>query len=124
MSLYQSAAAGKGTSSVSAQRTRAGILHTPLIGVPTLSLRLYLSKGAPASRLALADLRDICKQRFGQSWELEIVDATDSPQRALSDGVLITPTLLKLSPPPFSMIAGNLTQMKKFLALLQVGSPT
>lgn len=94
------------------------ISSTELAGIPSLSLRLYLAKGAAGSKRALSDLKLVCEERFGHSWDLEVIDVTDSPDRALSDGVLITPTLLKLSPPPFSMISGDSKQMCQFLALV------
>jgi len=124
MSLYRSVAAVRSRESDSTRRTgtsAADPVNTLQRGV-CLSLRLYLSKSAPASKLALVDLRDLCKQRFGNAWDLEVIDILDFPQRAFADGVLIAPTLLKLSPPPFAMIAGNLTDMKTFLGLLDLGT--
>jgi circadian clock protein KaiB len=126
MSLHRSVAAAKSYGSNTAQNDGTRVVGAPnaaQAGTCVLSLRLYLAKNALASRLALADLPVICKQRFGDAWELEVVDVMDSPQRALADGVLITPTLLKLSPAPFSMIAGNPAQMIKFLELLDIRNP-
>jgi circadian clock protein KaiB len=123
MSLCRSVAGAKSRNSSTAQNDGTRVVspaNTAQTGARVLSLRLYLAKNALASRLASADLRAICKQRFGDAWELEVVDVMDAPQRALADGVLITPTLLKLSPPPFSMIAGNPAQMVEFLAFLDL----
>lgn len=98
----------------------AGIPEPGASPAPVVSLRLYLSRNGLRSQRALADLRSVCARYFDDAWELEVIDIMEHPQRALSDGVLVTPTLLKLSPPPFSMITGDLTQMRKVLALLGV----
>ncbi len=46
-------------------------------------------------------------------YELEIVDCIREPQRALQDGVLVTPTLLKLAPAPEETIIGTLSDARR-----------
>ena len=41
-----------------------------------------------------------------------------APGRALADGVIVTPTLLKLSPPPAQRLIGNLSNAARVLLTL------
>jgi circadian clock protein KaiB len=41
---------------------------------------------------------------------IEVVDVLLNPERALADGIFMTPTLVKLAPSPERRIVGKLTQ--------------
>jgi circadian clock protein KaiB len=73
-----------------------------------LRLRLYVAGGAPNSVRAIANARAICELHFAEGHELEIVDILEHPARALADGIIVTPTLLKLAPPPEARVIGHL----------------
>ena len=85
---------------------------------PELVLRLYVAGNAPNSLSAIANVRAICDAHFGAGHELEIVDLLKQPMRALADGVIVTPTLLKLSPLPAQRAIGNLSDTAKVLQVL------
>jgi circadian clock protein KaiB len=53
-------------------------------------------------------------------FELEIVDVLQDPRRALDDGVLVTPTLVRLSPLPAVKIVGDLNEREQVLSALLV----
>lgn len=82
---------------------------------------LYIANGAPNSLQAVANLAAICKDLPARSFELEIVDVLSDPQRALADGVLVTPSLNKLSPSPTARIVGNLNDRPTVLRTLGLG---
>ncbi len=65
-----------------------------------LVLRLYVTGSAPNSLRAIANAKAICDEHFASGHELEIVDLLDHPQQALADGIVVTPTLLRLLPLP------------------------
>lgn len=75
----------------------------------TLVMRLYVANSAPNSLLAIANLAIICDEYLHGNFTLEIIDVLDEPQRALADGILVTPSLAKLSPLPARKIVGNLS---------------
>lgn len=74
-----------------------------------LKLRLYVAGSAPNSALAVGNLRAICDAHFASTPELEIVDMLKYPQRALADGIIVTPTLLRVSPAPMRRLIGTLS---------------
>jgi circadian clock protein KaiB len=81
-------------------------------------MRLYVAGSAPNSVRAIANLEAICKRYLKSSYKLEIIDVFEHPQRALADGVLITPSLAKLSPAPAAKLVGNLSDQSTVLRVL------
>jgi circadian clock protein KaiB len=81
-------------------------------------LRLYVADSAPNSARAIANLAAICKQYLGDQFELEIIDVLEQPQRALADGIIVTPSLTKVSPEPLAKIVGNLSDTGSVLHAL------
>jgi len=80
--------------------------------------RLYLAAGAPNSVRALANLYAICRRHFPESHRIEIVDVLREPLRALDEGILVTPTVVKVSPEPELQIIGNLSDEEEVLRAL------
>ena len=68
---------------------------------------------APNSSLARSNLRSILGDPDSGSYELEVVDCLSEPGRALTDGVIVTPTLRKIAPEPPQTIVGALTDPKR-----------
>ena len=85
---------------------------------PALLLRLYVAGQAPNSLRAIASVRKICDEYFASEHDLEIVDLLQHPLRALADGIVVTPTLLRLSPLPIQRVIGNLSDTKQVLLAL------
>jgi circadian clock protein KaiB len=74
-----------------------------------LRLRLYVAGRSPNSLQALANIRVICRDYVHGRYSFEVVDALDEPLRALADGVLATPMLVRLSPEPICRILGDVS---------------
>lgn len=85
---------------------------------PEWLFRLYIAGEAPNSRIAIVNLEAICQECLRGHYELESVDILQDPLRAFRDGILVTPTLVKLSPPPVCKIVGNLSERSKVLRVL------
>ena len=81
-------------------------------------MRLYIAGRAPNSVKAIANLEAICRQHLKDSYKLEIVDVCEHPRRALDDGILVTPSLAKVSPSPGANVIGNLSDTSSVLAAL------
>lgn len=89
-----------------------------------VNLRLYIADSAPNSILAIANLEAICKEHLQGNFRLEIIDVLEYPQRALADGILVTPSLNKLSPSPGTKIIGNLSDKSSVLRALGISKET
>jgi circadian clock protein KaiB len=86
--------------------------------VERLSLRLYVAGNAPNSQRAVVNARAICAEHFPARHDLEIVDLLEEPRRALADGIIVTPTLLKMLPLPVQRVIGNLGDTHQVLLAL------
>ena len=80
--------------------------------------QLYIADGTPNSARAMANLQSICQEHLQGRYGLETVDILQEPLRALSEGVLVTPTLVRLSPLPVRKIVGDLTELATVLLAL------
>jgi circadian clock protein KaiB len=86
---------------------------TPVV----LQLRLYIAGNAPNSVRAIDNLKALCEEHlFG---EPEIIDMLEFPLRALADGIVVTPTLIKMLPLPVTRVIGNLSDTKQVLTSLE-----
>ncbi len=80
--------------------------------------RLYVAGDSPNSIQAISNLDALCAKYIAERHEIEVVDVLRDPNRALADGILLTPTLIKLSPAPIRKIIGNLSQNQTVLLAL------
>lgn len=71
--------------------------------------RLYVAGDAANSTQALANLKSLCLAHLPQRHQIEVVDVFRQPDRALADGIFLTPTLLRLAPAPLRRIVGTLS---------------
>jgi circadian clock protein KaiB len=80
--------------------------------------RLYVAADTLNSTQALANLHAICQAHLADRHEIEVVNVFRDPQRALAEGIRMTPTLLKLAPAPVRRIVGTLSQTQRVLETL------
>ena len=87
---------------------------------PTGLLRLYVAGSTPNSARAESNLLAAIKEMDagGGRLELEIVDVFTHPKRALTDGVIVTPTLIGIVANGRKTIMGDLTDSAKLRLLL------
>ena len=90
----------------------------PFSAAAPLVLKLYLADGSPISLQALGNLTALLRTLPSASYQLEVIDALDDPLRAVHDGILVTPTLLKLAPAPAVSLLGDLHDAQMLLRLL------
>ena len=86
-----------------------------------LKLRLYVAGNAANSLLAIANAKAICGEHFDVG-QFEIVDLLEFPHRAIADGVIVTPTLLRLLPRPVRTIIGTLSATSKVVLAVSSNS--
>ena len=79
------------------------------------SLVLYVSGTGARSTKTVANLRRICEQHLEGQHRLEVVDVRSDPERAETAKILITPTLVRESPPPHRRVVGDLSNTEAVL---------
>ena len=80
--------------------------------------RLYIAGDASNSVQAVANLTALCREHLPERHEIEVVDVLLHPERALADGILLTPMLVKCSPSPVRMMVGTLSRRETVLQTL------
>lgn len=83
-------------------------------------LRLYIAGQSPRSLRALANLKSVCEAYLAGRHEIEIIDLVEHPSLARSDDILAIPTLVRRLPSPSRKIIGDLSNMDRVLAGLQL----
>lgn len=78
------------------------------VAAAPVALRLYVAGAAPNSVQARTNLARLLARLPADAYTLEVVDCLRDPQRALRDGVLVTPMLVKASPGPTQTLVGTL----------------
>jgi circadian clock protein KaiB len=86
-----------------------------------VKFRLYVAGEARNSAEALANLTAFCAERLPNRHEIEVIDVTRDQSRALKDGILMTPTLVKLHPLPRCKIVGSLSKTQALVSILDRG---
>lgn len=82
-----------------------------------LLLRLYVAGRGPNSLKAITNLRAIVTEHHPGA-SIEIIDLLEKPAQALEHGILVTPTLVRLSPAPLLRVIGNLSETSQVLLAL------
>lgn len=80
--------------------------------------RLYVAGDAPNSAQAIANLNAVCRTHLAERHEIEIVDVFRDPKRALADGIMMTPLLVKVAPSPVQRVLGTLSDRPAVLHAL------
>lgn len=89
---------------------------------PKYHMVLFVADHETNSREARTNIQGICRNHLGPVCEIEVVDVLNDYRKALEHRVLITPTLLVLSPAPPVRIVGNLADSSRVLAAMQIPS--
>jgi circadian clock protein KaiB len=82
------------------------------------SFRLYVAGDGQNSARAIANLTALCHDRLEGRHHIEVIDVFGHPQRALADGIVMTPTLMRLEPAPIRRVIGTLQETERVVAAL------
>src|SRR5258705_9118306 len=86
----------------------------------TYVFRLFVAGDRPQSLEAKKNIEQICAAHLQGRYELTVFYVCNDFITALDHGVLLTPTLLLLSPLPSVTIIGNLSDTQKVLSALRL----
>ena len=78
---------------------------TDLVG-----FRLYVAGDAQNSTVAMDNLEALCREHLDGRHEIEVIDVFTNPQRALDDGIMMTPTVVRVDLTPMRRVVGNLSE--------------
>jgi circadian clock protein KaiB len=88
--------------------------------MPDYILKLFITGRTQRSEHAIANMRRICEEELGTTYELLVIDVLEQPELAEADKILATPTLIRILPPPLRRIIGDLSDTQKVLVGLDL----
>lgn len=83
-------------------------------------LRLYVSGTTPQSTLAIQNIKRICEEHLKDHYDLEVIDLYQQPGMTRSEQIFAVPTLIKSYPLPLRKLIGNLSDIERVLAALEL----
>ena len=83
-------------------------------------LRLYITGNTARSTQAIRNLREVCEQHLQGRYDLEVIDIHQQPRLAQGEQIIAAPTLIKKLPEPVRKIVGDLSNLDRVLAGLDV----
>jgi len=86
-------------------------------------LRLYITGSTPRSMRAVENLKRFCERHLEGSYDLEVIDIYQYPDKAGPAQILAAPTLIKESPLPTRRIIGDMTDEARTLTSLGLRAP-
>jgi circadian clock protein KaiB len=89
---------------------------------PRWSLTLYVSGASPRSAQALEAVRRLCDEELAGRVELQVVYVTEEPALAGRDGIVAVPTLVKRLPAPPRQLVGDLADVDRLRAGLDLAA--
>lgn len=85
--------------------------------------KLFLYVVSAQQSEAVEDIRNLRRyltEELTKHYELEVIDVLLDPQRAVREGIIATPTLVKATPPPPLRIVGDYTNREKVITALEL----
>ncbi len=81
-------------------------------------LRLFVAGNSPRSRAAIDTLHQLCEERLGGNYQLDVIDIYQQPELARQQQILATPTLVRYLPEPKRIMVGDLSRKERVLSCL------
>ncbi|MDF1745566.1 MAG: circadian clock KaiB family protein [Gimesia sp.] len=78
---------------------------------------LYIAGNTPAATRAIGNLEKLCAEllEVGQ-YKIDIINIVESPNAAVDNGVLATPTVIRKSPEPRATVIGDLADKERVIS--------
>ena len=86
-----------------------------------IPLTLYVTGNTSLSLKAMTHIKEICSAELKNKVHLKIIDVLAHPQLAEAKKILVTPTLVKETPPPTLRVLGDFSNKEKVLSALDLG---
>ena len=83
-------------------------------------LVLFVTGTTPRSTRAIANMTRICEENLHGRYSLEVVDVYQNPEATKEMQIIATPTLVKLLPEPLRRFIGDLSDVERVLAGLNL----
>ena len=84
-------------------------------------LYFYVLGGASLEETPVVkNVRNCLREALGTSVTLDVIEVVSRPEAAVKEGILFTPTLLRISTQPNKRVVGNFLDKEKTMAALKL----
>lgn len=83
-------------------------------------LELYVSGDTFVSQRAIESVRALCEEELNGRYDLGIIDLQEEPEKAVSENIVVVPTLYRRSPDPERQIIGDLQNRERLMRGLEI----
>lgn len=87
-----------------------------------VEFRLYVAGALPNSRRAVVNLETFCREHLPDRHRIEILDVFEDPQRALAEGILLTPQLVVVRSRRTLKLIGDLADVTELARAFETGT--
>jgi len=94
--------------------------HAPVPDPEHYVLRLFVTGTAPRSARAIRNIQAICEDYLPGRYDLAVIDIYQHPEHARTEQIIVTPTLVKHAPIPVRKLIGDLSDINRVLAGLDI----
>ncbi len=84
------------------------------------SLELYVSGESFISNRAIESVTSLCNDVLQGRYELKIIDLQKDPEKAVTENIVVVPTLIRKSPEPKRQIIGDLQNPERVMRGLEI----
>ena len=81
-------------------------------------LRLFISSNNPHTAETLSNIHQLLEEKLTNPYTLKVIDIAKHPEQAANHQVIITPTLVRISPKPVKRIVGQLDDIQRLLSIV------
>ena len=81
-------------------------------------LSLFVTGSTPKSLHAIRNIRALCRDRLDGCYDLKVIDIYQHPERAKTEQIVVTPTLIKKRPLPLRILIGDLSDTDRVLGAM------
>jgi circadian clock protein KaiB len=83
-----------------------------------MTLKVYLAGSGARTRETVLNIRSRIEAAYHGEYVLEEIDVMQAPERAEMDGIIATPTLVRVFPEPVRKIIGHLRPETRLAGIL------
>ena len=87
---------------------------------PFYRLEMYVSGDTFVSQRAIESVKALCEEELKDRYALDIVDLQKNPEKAVSDNIVVVPTLVRIEPTPKRKIIGDLQNRERLMRGLEI----
>ena len=105
---------------MTARTPRSGAATNPPEDGARVVLSLYISGPTPRSARAIVNVRKLCEAHLHGRYALAVVDLSQTPALAAQHQIIAAPTLVRELPLPERRFIGDMSNVERILAGLDV----